>query len=518
MTSYYPLARLIAVIFFIHISINSYAFEWNDSTYLFTINSQDGETYSGDGIDWLLDRQDSTHFYLFGEQHGVSGIPKLIDFIHASLNEKQSYHLALEIDGWSAGKIMEMGVDEVFANYPFSIAFDYDEEIALIRSAEKRTPIWGMDQMLTAIHPYQRLAELASNETSRRLSQGAHLKASLNKGAYLRKSNYNDITALQEAFGEKADGEASQILDNLKLSIEIYNAWESAQRDEQSYLLTNQLREQYMLDQFNVYLQRYPDQKVLIKMGGAHIVRGIGPNGVETLGNHITNYASSKGLGALSVSLFNYNEDLPFVTKDIFRDSDIALFDCRTYLEQLSEDECQNLSEADKSRLTGYDAIILFNNSESAKRTIVIEHERSFRQYIIKNLAIGGVLILFCLSSLVPLLVFTFSKSRSAEYRQYGKNLIQLFVLSFLITVLIVYQVLGLMDPDSGMQIMNGDISLWLYVILFGLVFYIIYQVFLFIISAGLLAHKIYLGLISISLISVICFIYYWNLGGMLSF
>lgn len=519
MTVYHLWLKLFLALIFTFTSLSSFSFSVHDSaTYLHPIHRLESDKYAGDGIDWLLNKQDSTHFYLFGEQHGISDIPKFTNFVHHVFNLREPVHLALEIDSWTANKIAEMGVDGVFEKYPFSVAFDYDEDINLIRLAQDKTPVWGVDQMLTAMHPYQRLAEISSSEAMRRLAQGAYLKAALKQGGYMRLPNHQDISAIRETFNAETPKEAYQIIEHLQMSMKIYNAWEAANRGEISYLKTNELRESFMKDEFDAYRDLYSKEKVLVKIGGAHIVDGIGSNGVETLGTHIKEYASNIGLNSLSISLFNYNDKLGFVSKEIFDNSDIVLFDCAAFLQGISTDEFENLSSSDQLMLKGYDAIVLFNNAPKSSRTTVIDYEQKFKSNIIKNLILGAVLLLCCFSSLVPLSIFTFSKLKHVHYRQYGRTLALFFIVSLMVMAITIYQIVDLMNLNSRSHIVNSVYSLGLFVILLITGFYFIHKVIVFAKTQGKLKHKVSLGFYALSFLSVVVFLYYWNLGGMLSF
>lgn len=186
--------------------------------YLFEIDYKE-EQFTGKGIDWILSKSDTTQFFLFGEQHGIKGIPELIGDIYEKLNRKSPFLLALEMDEWTTHKIFEKGIESVSAKNPYSVAFDYDSEFKLINKVNNTSEIWGLDQMVTAIHPFQRLVEIAPNENARCLAQGAFLKATLKMGEYLPQSHFEDFDALRTAFAENISTEANQILDHLKRSM-----------------------------------------------------------------------------------------------------------------------------------------------------------------------------------------------------------------------------------------------------------------------------------------------------------
>ncbi len=487
----------------------------NSDHYLYAINKKD-QLYFGEGIDWILSKQDNTQFYLFGEQHGISGIPRLVHFIHTKLNEKESFNLALEIDGWSARKISEEGIDKIISKYPHAIAFDYDEEIKLIKSVEKSSEIWGLDQMITAIHPYQRLIELAPNENARRLAQGIFLKASLKMGRYLNQPNQSDFEAIKEAFGDNLSEEVMEILDHLETSMNIYVSWHAGQRGELSKQISVELREQFMKNQFDAYIHKKPQQKAVFKMGGAHIIKGIGPNGVETLGNHIVKKTKSD---VQSIALFNYHKNVQFVTEYVFERSNIVLLDCEKYVTSISDSVFASISDSNKSLLKGYDAIILFNNSERSKKSFVTPYKNEFKSDFIKKLSIGGILLILCLSGIIPLILFKFSKSNKTDsYYTYGRILTQVFIISTISAGIVGYQIYTIIKDIDRSIINSGSTSIWLFVILFLIAGYFIFKMSLFLKNKGRKKHKIYITLITISYLCLSYFMYYWNIGGMFSF
>lgn len=502
---------------FLFSSTISIAQKINVDTHLYAIYEED-TMYSGEGIDWMLHKSDSTQFYLFGEQHGIKGIPELVSSVYTKLNINDSFHLALEMDEWTTSKILKEGTDRIASKYPHSIAFDYDGDIALIKSAEKHSEIWGLDQMVTAIHPYQRLIEIAPNEQARRLTRGAFLKASLKMGEYLPQSHFEDFIAIRKAFGKDISKEADLILNQLKASMEIYVAYRAGQRGEIPRQVTVKMREKFMMDQFDSYINKNPKQKVLFKMGGAHTVKGIGPNGVETLGNYVQNTANQHQLNALYIGLFNYNTALQFVDKEIFNRSDIVLFDCKTYLKTISDSLFSSFSNSNKSLLKGNDAIILYNDAKRAEKKIIRAHQNTFKSNLIQRISIGGLFIVLCFSIIFPVVLYSFSKrNRTRTYNTYGKLLIQLLIVSIGTILIICYQVYVIISVSAPSIIIDGTMSIWIYILLFLLVVYFMYKTGVFLRTDAKKKHKVYLVFTTISYLFLVSFMYYWNIGGMLS-
>ena len=510
---------LFYIIVFLIGTNNSIAQDEELMNYLYPINTNNNQ-YFGLGVDWILNKSDSTQFFLFGEQHGIKGIPELASAIFTKLNVDSTYRLALEMDEWTTRKIYEEGLETIASKYPHSIAFDYDSDLELINSVKGKSEIWGLDQMVTAIHPYQRLTELAPNENARRLAQGAYLKAALKMGRYISQPHFDDFKALRNAFGSEISEEANLILNHLKTSMEIYVAYKAGRRGDISRQVTVEMRETFMMRQFDAYINENPKQKVVFKMGGAHTMKGIGPNGVETLGSYTRSIAIKNNLNALHIGLFNYHKDLQFVTTNVFEHSDIVLLDCDAYLKSISDSLFNSFTGSNKLLLKQNDAIILFNNADRAKKVITTPYKNTFKSSLIKKVAIDGILILLCLTMIVPLILFTFSKvNRTSSYKLYSRLLIQLFIVVLVTIALFGFQIDAILKVDDSSTIMNGSLSIWIYATLVLLASFFIYKVIKFLSNtAAKRKHKVYLTIITSSYFCLIMFMYYWNIGGMISF
>lgn len=496
----------------------NYSYSQNDNLdkHLFEINL-DSQKYSGEGVDWILKQTDSTQFFLFGEQHGIEGILDFVGDIYLKLNKKHPFKMALEMDEWTINRINTEGIDKITSRYPYSIAFDSDSELEFIKKVKNESEIWGLDQMVTAIHPYQRLVEIAPNETARRLAQGAFLKATLKTGEYLPQSHFKDFEALRKAFGDNVSDEANQILNHLKKSMEIYVAYRSGRSGKISPQVSVEMREAFMKLQFDNYFIKNKNQKVAFKMGGSHTVKGIGPNGVKTLGNYVREKAKKNNSKALIFGLFNYNKDLQFVENTVFKNSDVVLFDCNAYLKTISDSIFNGFSNSNKLLLKGNDAIVLFNDSKYSNKTEVKKHQKTFRNNLIKQVSVGVVSIVLCVSLIVPIILFQFSKKKdNISYSNYGKIITQLFICFILTLAILIIQVKLILGIESNSAILNSWVSIWIYIVLFALVLYILYKTVLF--SKSKIKHKLYVIIVSLAFLLLVGFMYYWNIGGMISF
>lgn len=274
-----------------------------------------------------------------------------------------------------------------------------------------------------------------------------------------------------------------------------------------------------MKKQFDKYFNKNSKQKAVFKMGGAHIVKGIGPNGVKTLGNYVINKALQNNSNALVVGAFNYNDDLEFVEQDIFKNSDIVLLDCSMYIKSISDSLLNSFSTRNKSLLLGNDAIVLFNDFKYAKKSIIKPHQKTFRLNLIKQVSIGAILIIICFSSLIPLLIYYFRKNKkTTAYLLYGRVLTKTFLAFIVLLSVIIFQIKSILSSESKAAILNASSSIWIYIFLCFIALYFVYKSIRFLQTEGKQKYKTYLMLITTSFLLLVGFMYYWNIGGMISF
>ena len=175
------------------------------------------------------------------------------------------------------------------------------------------------------------------------MARGAFLKAALRGGQYARQDHKPDIVALRQAFGQAATPEARSIFDQLQRTMKIYVSHRAASRGEISYRQSVEMRESDMKERFDAYSEAWAQDdrppKVVFKMGGAHIMKGIGPNGIPTLGDHVLKSAQARGESALLVGVRRLDDESQFVPQSAFQTSSMVLVDTHTYLASLRADE-----------------------------------------------------------------------------------------------------------------------------------------------------------------------------------
>ena len=486
---------------------------------IYPISKMDGE-YHGEGVEWILDHHNTTQFILFGEQHGVKGIAEFVEFIYTSLNDSGFYHLALEADRWTLGRMGKKGVESFIREYPHSIAFDSNGDLDLMESAISRyggnsaSILWGMDQMITAIHPFQRLAELAPNIHAERLARGASLKATLKMGEYLREEHFSDLAAIEKAFGQDISDEASLIINDLRTSMDIYTKWRAGARGEISRKISPEIRENMMKKRLDAYLsQSNQTGRAVFKMGGAHTMYGIGPNGVETLGEHAQKIAEDNDMQSLSIGIRSFNAETGFPTDEFFNESNMILIDVEQYLQdQKTDTSLPKLSKYDDQ----FDALVYLKNTQRAPKSRIYKAEQDFQQSFITRMSLGVVLALILLSTLFPLARLFYLKKQGREehpiYPMVGASIIALVfvaIFGFQIFVFLNY-------PAFTASLVNPSISIWVFISGFLLSGYLIYLQFLCWQKKWWSRYmRIYFSVFSISFAAFSYFLYYWNIGGM---
>ena len=512
----YVLFNLIAILF---ISLIDGFGQSQDSTdYLYPIQSTNSE-FSGKGMDWLLSEAQKSQYVLFGEQHGVKKLGDFISFTIQELNDEGFKHLGLEMDDWSVQQIKANGLEDFISKYPNSIAFGYDGELQMIQTAlKKKNNLVGFDQMVTAVHPFQRLRELSLTSSEKRLSQGAFLKASLKMGEYLREEHFEDFQVLKDEFANNPSPEVHQILNELETSMKIYSTWRAGQRGEVSKRKSPEMRESMMKDRFDGWISNQgpeDNNKAVIKMGGAHLMYGIGPNGIETLGEHIHAQATQKEQKTFSVGIRNYKPETSMISVDDFGHSEILVVDTKMHRDKISHENFETPNfQNNQLSINGFDAIIYFKNAEWSNQNRLSKHKTAFRSGLINGLIPLVILFLACLISVLVYLI-KFLKSRGKPYQS---TILFALISSLFLCCLTVYQILEIRNPSPGSaQIMMANSSIWIFILISLLTgIYIFLGIRTLIQKRFSTGFRIYLSIMAIAFSALSIYCYYWNIGGML--
>lgn len=471
---------------------------------LFPIANQ-SDIYEGAGIDWILRRADSSQFVLFGEQHGVAGVAAFVTFIYENLQESSFNYLVLETDGWTTQRSTATGVIPFTKKNPHSIAFDSNDDLTLMQSAidnnpKITTPIWGIDQMQTAIHPFYRLTEIATTSRQKKLARGAFLKASLKMGHYTRQNHRQDIDVLEKVFAKNSNQEKNQIFRELKLTIEIFSKWMNPATRQESVTI----RERLMDQNFDNYLNATPDAKAVFKMGGAHTMYGIGPNGILTFGDHVAKVAESNNQSILSISISRFDPERSLITASDFGEHSMVLLDT---------DAALRLAPNDSSRLLQRDAIIYLKDAGYADKGINYTFEKEFKNSLIASILPLGLGLLFSLIMFVVSTILMIAKRKNRTKKMRLSTLG-----SALLIGLVGLQILQILKFPSYHAAIDPGLFPYVMHSIFG-IFSFAYCYFMIMIlrdrSASIFS-KIGYSLFTIGFCAASYSVYHWNIGGML--
>lgn len=495
--------------------------------YVYPIDREEIQ-YTGPGIDWILDNVEDKQFLLFGEPHGVEDVPRLVEYFYDQLQPQGFKHLVLEIDATTAQVLAELPLSDFISRYPHNIAFDYDGELGLMQKVQSTYPdeqvIWGMDQMVNAIHAFQILEKVAKTPKTKRLCRGLHIKAALKGGRYISQENFEDLALLKKLFEQEENERALSIVSQIRTSMEIYVAYFAATRGEISYQFSSSKREKYMTQWFDDFVEKAREgeglPKAIIKMGGAHTAYGIGPNGVLTLGDHVDKLASKAGGSILSLGLSYAAKDAVFPPKSLFEGNTAILIDYKAIRDQMDSASLATLPEALMNRLKYFDAGIYLNDPVRSAKSIISEKDNQFKERAIGRLVPYGLLVLLNLSLLFPLLKWLYLRlfKRQAS-RQYITYHVLLFALSLVLDLLLVAQILSVVmnAPVAMPTVMNPVTSFVIFMVLLLLCA----AIFMLIRNArkkelwtrGMVRHY---RLIAMGNVLLVLYMYYWNMGGML--
>ena len=324
---------------------------WEEASHTFAMEDA---VLSGPGAEWLSANLSDTQSVLVGEQHGVDGLARFTTALEARFAPDI---LVLEAGPWIGGQISENGVREALSFAPYSLAFDYNGDIALIERFQARAgaagEVWGVDQESNAIHPLAWIAQNSSDGTARRLARGLHLKSALDGGEYSRNDHSTDLLALSDAASDAPV--TRQLLAHLETSMNIFVTWRSGARSDAAVL-----REQYMIDRYEARRAAFEAEqnrapRSLFKMGGAHIMEGeTGPNGVITLGEHVQRRANSEGATALHLGVRGYNpETTPYPIGDLIEGERFLLLDTQMIRTAMEAGTLSELSEDTRTDIYG---------------------------------------------------------------------------------------------------------------------------------------------------------------------
>jgi len=486
----------------------------------------------GDGAIWLRNRAQNAQFIMFGEQHGVEGLPQLVAAAYDDFYADGFHYMVLENGPWLMDMLSEGPINPTLEKWPYSLSFKYDAELELLRTVEGRFDgqgqrFWGLDQENNAIHPLQRIVEIAPDHETARLARGILLKAVVKAGRYLRRDYSADLIALREAIGPDADPEILAVIEDLLISQEIYVTWLAGHQDPVQRQASVLQREQYMVarldEELAVHEQYGKPVKAIFKMGGAHVIEGIGPNGIETLGTHAERVARQNGLEAIQIGIRAYpSEEQDWLPLEEFEGNDIVVIDSRQLLAYLPDSAYDSLPASLHRDLEGYDALIYLRDAPAASRSTMRGREAAFRETLLTGLAVVLLPLVLLATGLVMVARFAFrslSKGGIQPASSPWQPGLVLFVTVGAALTLAAVQIMAYQQPASiePATLTGGLFSApWLPAVMAGAGLCVLLAV------AALLrgwwgpVSRIHFLILALSCAGLAAFMYHWNIGGML--
>ena len=264
----------------------------------------EGGELSGPGADLLREEAAASRYLLVGETHGVAETPDLIAALFRELRPAGYRHLAVEIGPIQAERIgdlmagprpMETVAAFLAEHWPGVPFYGWRSEAELLAEAVRLAgpeAVWGIDyDILADRYPLHRLRELAPDSTARAAADRAVALADSLLARATAEADPSQVamfsqppavwTSLREAYAPEPGSEADRILEQLEATARINEAWTSGRRWRSNRLRVGLLKQNLLrhLDAAG------PDARVIVKMGGFHLMRGRTPNNTFDVGN-----------------------------------------------------------------------------------------------------------------------------------------------------------------------------------------------------------------------------------------
>jgi len=278
-----------------------------------------GAALEGPGAARLRTAAEAAHFFLLGEQHATAEIAELATGLYRTVAPLGYRHASIEVGPVAARRLEGLLRDddpEALAGYfaednnLFTIPFFFfREEAAFARVVAEESPapapvLWGIDQEFIAGAPLvlDRLEELATLEGERTAIAAAREAAAANP-MFLGAAPEEQVTALATAFAGSESPEARDLAEQVLATHRIYAPFTGRGG---SVWIANDERERLMK---RLFLRRYREERerdgqaprVFVKLGANHLVRGLSPTHVLSLGTFLHELAVAEDVEAYTL-------------------------------------------------------------------------------------------------------------------------------------------------------------------------------------------------------------------------
>ena len=297
----------------------------------------------GAGADLLFKEAEAAQFFLIAEDHGIMELPQLTAALFRQIKSFGYDHFATEAGPITARLLERLATSprsqQDFADFnqrnPFTLPFYFwKEEVGLLETVvnspgRKTKMIWGLDQefiLSTKLH-LKRLVELAPNRQARRVVEEYNQKAQTEFGrmvesknpsiVFLASATEDDFKKLSAALNAKPGSEAAEILDELKVSWEIYTKQFRGQVYEANNQRAQLIKSHFMRYYNEALREEKSPPKVLFKFGMNHMMRGRNFINVFDVGSLVPHLAFTNGSKSFHLLVMGANGTqnayLPFV-------------------------------------------------------------------------------------------------------------------------------------------------------------------------------------------------------------
>jgi hypothetical protein len=283
----------------------------------------DGNTFVGPALDQLLAAARDSQFFLIGEEHGIAENPKLAAQLFTTLIADGYEKLVIEISPPVAAILdtaaKDGGIEGLRSLYASPggepAFFGMREEAELLAAVRAALPdaaevLWGVDYEVASDRPL--LRQLYETDRPASSNQPLDTLIAASDAAW---SQYDEtgspkyifgfsgdpalVTAVQDAWPDPVDS-AAWILDTLQSTLEINRSWMQGRGWESNALRAALLRSNF-LRHWQASKRDGNVPKVMVKLGGNHVVRGRNMTGTFDLGTLLPEIAAVEGGRSFSV-------------------------------------------------------------------------------------------------------------------------------------------------------------------------------------------------------------------------
>jgi len=304
----------------------------------------EGTAISGPAVDFIVRSASRAQFVGIGEEHNVAEVAQFTSALFRLLHDRHGFnYFADEQDPWMCAAVSRPPVRgnleaivAIHRTNPNAFTFEGQEEMAMLAdigriSNAKSDPVWGLDQIFGALHVLEALQPMAPNDAARsRTRELMAIVQPYEQKRYVSGARYmadvgkpEEIAALRQLYHPKSGSEAEFLLDQVEVSLRVYHNYQLAAKEKQpTGYESNREREENMK---TLFMRRYRTAervdrvlpKVLLKFGHWHLYRGMSRGSVFTLGNFISEFATSNGMQSFSIAVLL--DDGPGSNRDLIK-------------------------------------------------------------------------------------------------------------------------------------------------------------------------------------------------------